>query len=79
MLFCFTIYGHDSRFGQVTLKQISYLYEYSIWSKSVAKPKSKKGHNLVKILSMITKFDLDLYLAMLYPSVNKVIDQNSKV
>ena len=30
---------------------------------------SKKDHNSVKILQMISKFDLDPYFKMLYPSV----------
>ena len=49
---------------------------------------SKKGHNSVKILQMISKFKLDLYFIMFYPSVNfdwnwcipsKVIDREPKV
>ena len=44
----------------------------SYWSvtKFEAKPKSKKDHNSVKILSMISQFKLDLYLIMIYTSVN---------
>ena len=43
---------------------------YRLETKSEAKPNSKKGHNSVKFLQMICKFVLDLYLTMLYPSVN---------
>ena len=34
------------------------------------KTKSKKGHNLAKILQMITNIELDLYFTMVYPSAN---------
>ena len=32
--------------------------------------KSKKGHNLAKILRMITNIEPDLYLIIKYPSAN---------
>ena len=34
------------------------------------KPKSKKGHNVAKILQMITNIEPDLYFTMIYPSAN---------
>ena len=36
----------------------------------IQKSKSKKSHNSGKMLRMTSKFKLDLYLMMLYPSVN---------
>ena len=35
----------------------------------LAKPNSK-GHNSIKILSIVSKFELDLYLKALNPFVN---------
>ena len=32
--------------------------------------KSKKGHNLAKIMQMITNIELELYFTMIYPSAN---------
>ena len=38
--------------------------------KKQKKTKSKKGHNLTKILQTITNIELDLYFIMIYPSAN---------
>ena len=37
---------------------------------SLGKTQVEKDHNSVKILKMISKFKLDMYFTMLYPSVN---------
>ena len=38
----------------------------SYWGEAITKIKSKKGHNLAKILWMITNTELDLYFTMIF-------------
>ena len=43
---------------------------FTLYFTPTIKTKSKKGHNLAKILRMITNIELDLYFTMIYPSAN---------
>ena len=43
---------------------------FTLYFTLTTKTKSKKGHNLAKILRMISNIELDLYFIMIYPSAN---------
>ena len=43
---------------------------FTLYFTSTTKTKWKKGHNLAKILKIITNIDLDLSFTMIYPSAN---------
>ena len=43
---------------------------FTLYFTPTTKTKLKKGHNLAKILRMITNIELDLYFTMIYPSTN---------
>ena len=43
---------------------------FTLYFTLTTKTKSKIGHNLAKILRMISNIELDLYFIMIYPSAN---------
>ena len=43
---------------------------FTLYFAPTTKTKSKKGHNLAKILQIITNIELDFYFTMIYPSAN---------
>ena len=43
---------------------------FTLYFTPTTKTKSKKGHNLAKILRMITNIELDLYFTKIYPFAN---------